>query len=136
MYCGVAAPSSTPSQQCSFSGTRIAFVRQLFMAAIEAWSDGPSKMPLSCEHRYSVPMRSTPCSTTVCADAFTSLLPCTCSPENAGFVTSVGAGVTVGAAVGAGVAVGAVVGAGVVVGATVGVGAGAVTVKTARSAQV
>ena len=46
---------------------------------IDAWSLGPSKIPLPCTHAYSVPERSTPCSTTWAPLAFSSLLPDTCS---------------------------------------------------------
>ena len=67
-------------QHASFSGTRTAFTGpQLLIAVMEAWSFGPSKMPLPWTHAYSVPDRSTPCSTTWLPFASTSLLPDTCS---------------------------------------------------------
>ena len=57
---------------------------QLFIADIDAWSLGPSKIPLPCTHLYSVPERSTPCSTTVAWFALTSLFPDTCNCSAAG----------------------------------------------------
>src|SRR5437773_1980598 len=113
---------------------------QLFIAFTEARSTGtPPKSPPPCTHSYSRPMRLTPRSTTVCADAFTSRLPCTWRPENVGGVVGVGTGVGTGAEVGVGVGpvvgtgVGAVVGTGVgaVVGTGVAVAAGALTEKVA-----
>ena len=52
---------------------------QAFIAVIDAWSLGPSKIPQPCTHAYSVPDRSTPCSTTGVPEALTSWLPDTCS---------------------------------------------------------
>ena len=67
-------------QHASFSGTRTALTGpQLFIAVMDAWSFGPSKMPPPWTHLYSVPERFTPCSTTVLPLALTSLLPDTCS---------------------------------------------------------
>ena len=66
-----------PSQQSSFSGTRTAFTCHAPMAAIDAWSDGPSKMPQPCAQAYSVPERSTPSSRSGRPAAFTSWFPTT-----------------------------------------------------------
>src|SRR5437773_7349840 len=46
-----------PSQQVSLSGTRTAFARQDAIAATDAESDGPSKMPHPCAQAYSAPER-------------------------------------------------------------------------------
>ena len=68
-------------QHASFSGTRTALTGpQLLIAVMDAWSFAPSKIVVPpCTHSYSVPERSTPCSTTVAPLALTSLLPDTCN---------------------------------------------------------
>ena len=78
------------------------------MTVIDAWSLGPWKMPLPCTHAYSVPERSTPCSTTVSPLALTSLFPDTCScgavvaPDEGGDGVGVGVGEEDGDVVGEG----------------------------------
>ena len=65
-------------------------------------------MPLPCTHAYSVPERSTPCSTTVWPLALTSLFPDTCScgavvaPDEVGDGVGVGVGEEDGDVVGLG----------------------------------
>src|SRR6185437_5247675 len=49
-----------PSQHCSLSGTRTTLTFQPLIAAIEAASCGPSKMPQPWMQAYSVPERLTP----------------------------------------------------------------------------
>jgi hypothetical protein len=66
-----------PNQQSSFSGTRTALTRQLAMAATDAESEGPSKIPHPWIQAYSVPERSTPRSCTGCPAPLTSSLPST-----------------------------------------------------------
>src|SRR5882757_1331599 len=66
-------------QHASFSGTRTAVTCQLLMAVTDAWSTGPSQIPLPCTQANSAPDRLTPCSVTVLPVASTSLLPDTCS---------------------------------------------------------
>src|SRR6266700_84025 len=66
------------------------------MAVMDAWSLGPSKIPLPCTHAYSVPERSAPCSTTCWPLALTSLFPDTCSCGAAALPVEVGDGVGVG----------------------------------------
>src|ERR1700733_7103276 len=63
---------------------------------MDAWSLGPSKIPLPGPHACPVPERSTPCSTTVCPLALTSLLPDTCSCGAGPLAVLVGDGVGVG----------------------------------------
>src|SRR5438045_231073 len=111
-----------PSQQSSVIGMRTALMRHDFIAATEAASVCPSKMPQPCWQAYSVPEWFTPWICTTCPFPFTSLFPCTCSGDVpfAGPGVAVGAGV--GAGVGTGVGVGAACGAGVTVGAGEAVG--------------
>src|ERR1700749_3697913 len=66
-------------QHASLSGTRTALTFQLNIAVTAAWSTSPSKMPLPWTQAYSVPDRSTPRRITCWPDAFSSLLPDTCS---------------------------------------------------------
>src|SRR6266567_2257796 len=56
-----------------------ALTPQDFIAEIDAWSLGPSKIPLPCTQAYSVPDRSTPCSTTCAPVKLSSLFPDTCN---------------------------------------------------------
>src|ERR1700730_18607395 len=49
-----------PSQQSSLRGTRTALACHEAIALIDVVSDGPSKIPQSCTHAYSVPDRLTP----------------------------------------------------------------------------
>src|SRR5450432_3575913 len=102
----------SPFQQASLSGTRTALTPTDFIAVMEAWSLGPSKMPQPCTQANSVPDRSTPCSTTCWPLALTSTAPDTC---NCGALPADGAGLgVVAVGDGLGVAVGWVaVGAGV-----------------------
>jgi len=72
-----------PSQQSSFSGIRTAFALQLAIAATEAPSLGPSKMPQPWMQANSVPERLTPWSSTCVPDALISRLPSTWSAEGA-----------------------------------------------------
>ncbi len=85
---------------------------QFFIAVMDAWSLGPSKIPLPWTHAYSVPERSTPCSTTVCPLALTSLLPDTCSCGAGPLAVLVGDGVGVGVGEDEGEVVGVGVGVG------------------------
>src|ERR1700716_1355943 len=65
-----------PSQQSSFRGTRTVFTPcQEAMAATEASSEGPSKMPRPCTHWYSGPERLTPWSWIVEPEPLTRWLP-------------------------------------------------------------
>src|SRR4029077_1276350 len=74
-----------PSQQSSFRGTRTAFTPcQDAMAATEASSDGPSKMPWPWTQAYSVPERLTPWSWIVEPAPLTRWLPETCTARTPG----------------------------------------------------
>ena len=53
------------------------------MAAIEVASLGPSKKPKPCMQAYSVPDRSTPCSTIAVPEPSSSRFPDTCRPAGA-----------------------------------------------------
>src|SRR2546423_12034750 len=106
-----------PSQQSSFIGMRTALMRHVFIAATEAASVCPSKMPQPCWQAYSVPEWFTPWICTTWPFAFISLLPCTCSGDVPFAGPGVAVGAEVGVGVGTGVGVGAAVGAGVTVGA-------------------
>src|SRR6266513_2636043 len=90
-----------PSQQSSFIGMRTALIFHVFIARIDAESIGPSERPKPWMQAYSVPIRFTPCSTTVWPAPFTRLLPCTWSGEAAP-VGALGAGVALGTRVGVG----------------------------------
>src|SRR3984893_343093 len=107
------------SQQSSLSGTRTALMCQLAIAATEAASFGPSKMPQPWMQAYSVPERSTPSKRIGGPAPFNSRFPDTRSARPVG-----GGGAGVGVADGGrgGVGVGLTVGAGV--GLNVGVGVG------------
>src|SRR4051794_41727222 len=73
-YC--AGTSAVPSQHSSLSGTRTARIFQVRIAAIDAWSIGPSQKPLPWMQANSPPERFTPYSLTVApVDLLTSLLP-------------------------------------------------------------
>ena len=76
-YCG--CTFDWPSRQSSFSGTRTMFAFHEAIAATEASSTGPSKMPLPCTHANSAPERFTPCGTKTMPVPSTSWLPETCS---------------------------------------------------------
>src|SRR6266480_1221316 len=94
-----------PSQQSSFIGMRTALIFHVFIARIDAESIGPSERPKPWMQAYSVPIRFTPCSTTVWPAPFTRLLPCTWSGEAApGGAVGTGVGVGTGVVVTAGAA--------------------------------
>src|SRR6266481_8672007 len=74
-----------PSQQSSFRGTRTAFTPcHDAMAATEASSEGPSKMPRPWTHWYSVPERLTPWRWIVEPATLTRWLPETCTARTPG----------------------------------------------------
>jgi hypothetical protein len=54
-------------------------IPQAFIAEIDAWSVGPSKIPWPCTHRNSVPDLFAPYSTTGLPRELTSRFPDTCS---------------------------------------------------------
>src|SRR5947209_5658280 len=70
----IGATPLIPSQQCSLSGRRTAFTRQLLSAAIDAVSLGPSKMPQPWTQGYAGSARLTPRSVRGWPSAFTSSL--------------------------------------------------------------
>src|ERR1035437_9367873 len=67
-----------PSQQSSFRPSRTALTPdQEAIAATDAASDGPSKMPPFWTHMYSVPERLTPWRVTTLPSEFTRWFPAT-----------------------------------------------------------
>src|SRR5512132_24735 len=66
-----------PSQQSSLPLTRTALNPHLRMLAIEASSDGPSKIPQASAQAYCVPDRLAPCRWTVLPSPSTKWLPVT-----------------------------------------------------------
>src|SRR5437764_11107540 len=99
-----------PSQQSSFRGTRTVLTPcHEAMAATEASSDQPSKMPRPCTHWYSVPDRLTPWRAIVRPAPSTSRLPETWTARTPGALGGAGrsAGVPAAEPVGLGAGAGA-----------------------------
>src|SRR5690348_12144761 len=69
----------TPSQHCSLSGIRTVRTFHERIAVTDAWSIGPSQIPLPWIQANSPPERFTPSSRYAAPDAVSSLLPDTCS---------------------------------------------------------
>src|SRR5689334_17388394 len=88
-YCG--CTGDTPSQHCSLSGTRTVRTFHERIAVTDAWSIGPSQMPLPWMQANSPPERLTPSRRYAVPDEVSSLLPDTCRagaepPEGGGDV--------------------------------------------------
>src|SRR5437660_508798 len=75
----VARTAAVPSQHSSLSGTRTAWMFQVFIALMEAWSAGPSHMPLPWMQANSPLERFTPSIRYVLPAAVTRWLPDTCN---------------------------------------------------------
>src|SRR5689334_12886543 len=107
-YCG--CTGDTPSQHCSLSGTRTVRTFHARIAVTDAWSIGPSQMPLPWMQANSPPERLTPSRRYAVPDEVSSLLPETC---RAGAAPPVGGGDVGGGDVGGGEVGGGEVGGGV-----------------------
>src|SRR3954449_5330547 len=78
-----------PSQQSSLMGRRTVLMPQEAIAATEAASVGPEKIPQPWMQAYSVPERLTPRRRTVWLLPLRSLLPETCRPLMEGLAAAV-----------------------------------------------